>query len=200
MAAELYTILLKDATQAFHQPRLIVAPDGILNFLPFEALRNADGKFIVSTTVVSYTPSATALWVLRTTKTKPAIRPILAIGDVEYTDRRVSRKPRADPSWVPGVFSDLGELSSAHLRNLPESREEVLSIARIVGADSRILLGREATETAFKAQPISQYRVIHLAVHAVADFQYPDRSALVLAADTPQKTVCCKCAKSLGCI
>jgi len=28
-------------------------------------------------------------------------------------------------------------------------------------ADSRILLGREATETAFKAQPISQYRVIH---------------------------------------
>jgi CHAT domain-containing protein len=110
---------------------------------------------------------------------------MLAIGDVEYANRWVSRKSRAAPSWVPGVFSDLAELSGAHLQNLPESREVVLSISRIVGGDSKLLLGRDATETAFKAQPISQYRVVHLAVHAIADFHYPDRSALVLAADNP---------------
>jgi CHAT domain-containing protein len=79
----------------------------------------------------------------------------------------------------------LADLPSSHLQNLPESRQEVLSIARIAGADSKVLLGRDATETAFKAQPISQYRVVHLAVHAIADSQLPDRSALVLAADNP---------------
>ncbi|HEY6351213.1 MAG TPA: CHAT domain-containing protein, partial [Candidatus Angelobacter sp.] len=185
LASDLYTVLLKDATQAFHQARLIVVPDGILNFLPFEALTGADGKFIVSSTVVSYVPSATALWVLRTAKTGPASRPLLAIGDVDYADRRVSREPRPSPSWAPAVLRDLAELSSSHLQNLPESRQEVLSIARIAGSDSQVLLGRDATETAFKAQPISQYRVVHLAVHAIADSQYPDRSALVLAADNP---------------
>jgi CHAT domain-containing protein len=48
-----------------------------------------------------------------------------------------------------------------------------------------VLLGRDATETAFKAQPVSQYSIIHLAVHAIADSRYPDRSALVLAPDQP---------------
>lgn len=137
LAGDLYAILLKDATQTFHQARLIIAPDGILNFLPFEALRGADGRFIVSSKVVSYTPSATALWALHTAKTETGSRPLLAIGDVEYADRRISRESRPSKGWVPAVFRDLAELSGSHLQNLPESRQEVLSIARIAGADTK---------------------------------------------------------------
>jgi CHAT domain-containing protein len=44
-------------------------------------------------------------------------------------------------------------------------------------------MGKDATETAFKKEPLDQFRVLHLAVHGFADTQYPERSALVLAAD-----------------
>lgn len=185
VANELYSILLSEPLQGFHKSRVIIVPDGVLHFLPFEALRDRDGTFVVASRVVSYTPSATALWVLRTAKTEPATRPLLAIGDVEYADRRISQESHPSQRWVPGVFRDLAELSSSHLQNLPESRQEVLSIAQIAGAGSKVLLGRDATETVLKALPISQYRVVHLAVHAIADSQYPDRSALVFAADNP---------------
>jgi CHAT domain-containing protein len=45
------------------------------------------------------------------------------------------------------------------------------------------LIGRNATETAFKKESLDQFRVLHLAVHGFADTQYPERSALVLGAD-----------------
>ena len=45
--------------------------------------------------------------------------------------------------------------------------------------------GEQATETAFKRLPLSQYNVIHLALHEYADPEYPDRSALVFAPETP---------------
>ena len=46
-----------------------------------------------------------------------------------------------------------------------------------------MLLSKDATETAFKKEPLDQFRVLHLAVHGFADTQYPERSALVLGAD-----------------
>ena len=53
-------------------------------------------------------------------------------------------------------------------------------LAGVYGGDSALLLGKNATENAFKKEPLSDFRVIHLAVHAVTDAQYPDRAALVL--------------------
>jgi CHAT domain-containing protein len=46
-----------------------------------------------------------------------------------------------------------------------------------------VLLGREATETAFKSEPVSEFSVIHLAVHALPDSQYPERASLILGVD-----------------
>ena len=44
-------------------------------------------------------------------------------------------------------------------------------------------MGPSATEAAFKAASLNEYRVIHLAVHAFADSTFPDRAALVLLSD-----------------
>jgi CHAT domain-containing protein len=40
-------------------------------------------------------------------------------------------------------------------------------------------LGASATETNFKRLPLSQYNVVHLALHGYVDPEFPDRSALV---------------------
>jgi hypothetical protein len=77
----------------------------------------------------------------------------------------------------------MADLSGMRLQDLPETREEVERIGKIVGRDAVMLLGKDATETAFKKEPLDQFRVLHLAVHGFADTQYPERSALVLGTD-----------------
>jgi CHAT domain-containing protein len=48
-------------------------------------------------------------------------------------------------------------------------------------------LGARATETNFKQLPLSQYNVIHLALHWYVDPEISDRSALVFAPENPAK-------------
>jgi CHAT domain-containing protein len=64
---------------------------------------------------------------------------------------------------------------------LPESRNEVETIATDLPKPSTILLGDHATKTAFLQLPLKEYRVIHLALHGYVDPEFPDRSALVFA-------------------
>jgi len=47
--AELYTRLLNPIVGASNKTRLIISPDGILHLLPFESLRDVDGRFVVET-------------------------------------------------------------------------------------------------------------------------------------------------------
>lgn len=187
MGSELNRILVGQV-QGYQKKRWIIVPDGILHFLPFEALPTGNGDFVVANQVVSYSPSATAFWALRNRRSTPTSRTLLAVGDVDYASRYIpSGTNKLAASLPKGLLRDLAELAGSHLTNLPESRREVLSIAQIVGSQYKVLLGREATESALKADGLPDYRIIHLAVHSISDSHYPDRSALVLAAESGKK-------------
>ena len=68
--------------------------------------------------------------------------------------------------------------------DLPSSADEVrIAEAAFPRRRSICLLGTSATEAAFKAASLNEYRVIHLAVHGFADSTFPDRAALVLLSD-----------------
>ena len=183
MSRDLFTILLSPVLSKFRQSRLIISPDGVLNFLPFEGLQDASGSFLIRSKTISYIPSASVLWALRSVGAgSPAPRPLLAVGDVDYRSVRIQRTTQNRS--LPGlILGGLAGLSSTQLEPLPESRDEVVSIARTAPKDASVMMGRDATETAFKAQALSAFRVIHLAVHAVPDPQYPYRAGLVLGAD-----------------
>jgi CHAT domain-containing protein len=179
VSAKLYTALLEPVLKSFHQARLIISPDGVLYSLPFEALSHGN-SFVVDSKVVSYTPSATVLWRLRTKQLAESPRPLLAVGAVEYKLVRALPKSVERGSMTAVVVRGLAELSGSGLEDLPASRDEVLAIAQIAGPNTELLLGQKATESAFKNHALADYRVIHLATHAAADPQYPDRAALVL--------------------
>ena len=49
--------------------------------------------------------------------------------------------------------------------------------------EKRLLLGTNATETAFKAEPLADFEIIHIAAHGIASAKFPDRAALVLGND-----------------
>jgi CHAT domain-containing protein len=185
MSKRLFQVLLEPIPEAKTATRLIVAPDGMLNLLPFEALRDNQGEFLLKFRVISYVPSGTILDVLRRArKNEIAKRPFLGIGDVVYENQGGAGRKIPAPDTVRGrVLRGMADLSGLQLHDLPQTREEVEEIGKIVGPSAVILLGKDATETAFKKQPLDQFRILHLAVHGFADTQYPERSALVLGAE-----------------
>jgi len=189
LSKRLYAILVKPIPEAATVPRLIIAPDAILNLLPFEALRDAQGEYLLKSRVISYVPSGTILNALRPAeKQKSAPKPLLAVGDVEYENQGGAGRRIPTPASIRGrIERGIADLSGIGLHDLPETRAEVEEIGKIVGSDAVILLGKDATATGFKKQPLDQFRILHLAVHGFADTQYPERSALVLGAD-PQSS------------
>jgi CHAT domain-containing protein len=181
----LFRELLEPIPEAKTATRLIVAPDGALNLLPFEALRDNAGEYLLKSRVISYVPSGTILDVLRRArKNESAASPFLGVADVAYENQGGAGRRIPAPGTIRGlVVRGVADFSGMRLQDLPQTREEVEEIGRIVGPSAVILFGKDATETAFKKEPLDQFRVLHLAVHGFADTQYPERSALVLGTD-----------------
>jgi CHAT domain-containing protein len=184
LSKQLYALLVKPIPEAATQTRFIIAPDGILNLLPFEVLRDAQSEYLLRSRVISYVPSGTILDTLRRTEKQLAPRLLLAVGDVAYENQGGAGRRIPPPLSLHGrIERSIADLSGIGLHDLPQTRAEVKEIGRIVGSDVVILLGKDATETAFKKQPLDQFRILHLAVHGFADALYPERSALVLGTD-----------------
>jgi len=185
LANQLYDVLLAALPAETNRERLIVVPDGMLNQLPFDTLREPTGAFLLESRTLSYAPASTVLTVLRTAKVAQVPRhTFLGVGDVPYRNQgHVSsklEKPSAIGQRIERGFSDT---FGTALSDLPQTREEVLSVSRIVGNDGILLLGATATETAFKSEPLSDFKIVHIAAHGFSDTQFPERSGLVLGVD-----------------
>lgn len=170
-AARLGTELLERALRDLPAARrLIIVPDHVLHTVPFDALRVGEGGPLGARYDLSIVPSAT-LWLrLRRSAAAAADAPALALSDPEFT--ALSEGP-AQRQWA----LDLG----ARLGPLPHARQEGGMIVRRLGAGSRVLAGREASEWRLKHEGLSRYALIHFATHAVVDERQPERSAILLA-------------------
>lgn len=170
-ARHLYDVLLDPIPEAKNKEQLIIVRDGQLHLVPFDALLGRNNHYVVESQTVVYSPSASSFFLLRSAaRPKTSAQTVLAVGGVPY-----------DRSNLTQSAVTRGYNGSA-LSNLPSSREEALAAAAAFPSGSRmLLLGDDATETAFKKT--SNRRVIHLAVHAIANETRPERSALVLLSD-----------------
>jgi CHAT domain-containing protein len=52
-----------------------------------------------------------------------------------------------------------------------------------VFGEKNLLLGSDATEAAFKAEPLAEFQIIHIAAHGIASPKFADRAALVFGSD-----------------
>ena len=182
LARQLYALLIAPVTEEATHDRLIVMPDGLLYLLPFDTLRDASGELLVKARTISYVPAATVLEILRLAKnTQQAPRALLAVGDVPYQDQGevagMLPKPQGIETEVLRGFSDL---FGTPFSDLPQTREEVLDVNRIVGNDGVILLGSHATEAAFESEPLADFKIVHLAAHGFANPHFPEESGIVL--------------------
>jgi CHAT domain-containing protein len=185
-AARLYSVLVKPVPVAVLKTDLVVIPDGELNLIPFDALTDATGEYVLASHVVSYAPSATVLNLIRETKRpNPASITFLGVGGVPYGRSATSAVANTKPGvqGPPAAISNPFDLKADPLPDLPNSTDEVTSAGEIFGKSSVLLLGVNATEAAFKAKPLDRFRIIHIATHGIASVKLPDRAALILGED-----------------
>ncbi|MCI0604307.1 CHAT domain-containing protein [bacterium] len=145
----------------------IVIPDSVLHYVPLETLITERDELLLKRYQFSYAPSATIWANLRTNQgTENRSRTqLLAFAD-------------------PELLSDSSnqERSLSQLRRLKYARLEVEGISALYPQTaSTLYFGEQATEANFKKEPILQYKIIHLATHAVVDEEFPRRSGIILS-------------------
>ena len=176
-AKALYSALLGHIQEVRRSTDLIVVPDGRLHLLPFEALIDHSGKYMVDTHTITYAPSSSTLYMISTAATAANARGgLLGVGGVPYAGEAVLAKVATTRGFTRGTLGDL-----------PGSKEEVLAVdAEFHTSANTLLVGPAATESAFKRAQLDQRRIIHMAVHGFADEKHPERAALILLSD-PQR-------------
>ena len=175
VSQELFSLILGPALGPEPKSRLVVVPDGKLNLLPFDALRDSAGNYVLGSHIVTYAPSATVLHLLRRAPAEKSLSmSLVGVGGAVYSGTAGDRTP------VEVAAADLFGLEGVTFPKLPGSKQEVQSIGSIIKGPNELLLDTDATEAAFKALPLENFRILHLAVHGVANTEFPDRAALVM--------------------
>ncbi|HFA48092.1 MAG TPA: CHAT domain-containing protein, partial [Bacteroidetes bacterium] len=161
---------------------LLIIPDGVLNYLPFEALlteapaRIGSYKsypYMLKKHQISYSYSATLLDEMRQKQHRRAPEgKLLAMapffdGDVEELNIRID---------TTDIFADINR--SEPLLPLPNSGEEIATISKLF--DGTPIYGTAASLTQFQQQAES-YRILHLATHGKADDRVGDYAYLAFA-------------------
>jgi CHAT domain-containing protein/Tfp pilus assembly protein PilF len=172
----LYDLLIEPVLADVFKKRLIIVPDGILSYVPFELLISADpGKnrnnyktlqYLLRDFTVSYGYSAT-LWQESLLKLPGRGKVILAMAPAyEY-----SEVPSPEVLQSRQYYRD-------KLMPLPGAREEAISIASMMKGE--VLLDSDASESNFK-EIAGEYQLLHMAMHTLLDDDNPMFSKLVFA-------------------
>lgn len=184
-ASTLYDLLVKPAEPYLtKKSSLIIIPDGILNYLPFEVLLTgetgnsqtrsySDLPYLIRKYPVSYAQSASVLESIMSNqegrrKVKSADRKLMAFGDPAY-------EQGDNPSALQG-----GKLS-----RLEYSRQEIEKIAEFFkSGNCEIYSGSSATEENIKGKNLRDFNYLHFATHGYINEDEPGLSSLVLTRDS----------------
>ncbi len=164
--------------------RIVFVPDDILNLLPFETLVSDTGttRWLIQDHSVSYAPSLSSLRELNIRKSASRTRPhkdLLAFGDPFYGANEEDRRNTSQD-----LFQDFYSNSSVSFFRLKYSGLEIQKIAAAFKPSRTDAFRRqEATEDRLKAEPLTDYRIIHFATHGLIDDKKPARSSIILALD-----------------
>ncbi|HRI79184.1 MAG TPA: CHAT domain-containing protein, partial [Cyclobacteriaceae bacterium] len=180
--------------------RLLIFPDGILNFLPFEALQSADGKYLVEKFDVRYCQSASIFNTVNMRTYPSSRKSFLGMGGAQY--ERMAEKNNAKGSLNDDLMvqfqieAEDNAAKSKSQRNiyatlftgdkmnyLPGTLMEVENLRKIF-TDGTVLTGKEMTENRMKTMSqsgeLAQYKILHLATHGFALSELPPLSGVAM--------------------
>jgi CHAT domain-containing protein/Tfp pilus assembly protein PilF len=170
----IWTALIKPVYDQIHSKRLIIIPDGVLGYFPFEILaketedrNNLNFRsipYLLKEFPVSYSYSLTLKFNPYFVKSEQSKNTVLAFAP-EYERQ--------------GVKDSISR--SYHLENLPYARDEARMIKKMLGGD--VMIDEDATKENFLAKA-GQYNILHLAMHTIINDSVPMLSKLVFTSVT----------------
>lgn len=191
--------------------RLLIVPDGVLQYIPFQALTVPPANAISSARQAntSATPgeqipliadheivnepsaSALALVLSDTSQRQPApnsvaifANPVFEVDDPRVKSSGAAQAQSADPTEtrkIQEIFRDIG-FGEGKIPALPASRDEAEAIMALAPRGTGMkALGFDANRTAITKPELAQYRIVHFATHGFIDYQHPELSGLVLS-------------------
>ena len=170
-----YKLLLAEVLQQNTIRKLIIIPDEVLYFIPFDLL--------LTEAVTEKTNFGSAAYLLKQYSLNYgfSVRSLIDQRESNASYRGDFRCLAFAPSYdEEGPVAYSGSISRLRGSNaaLPEALEEVKVISDYFDGD--FYYGPEASEQRFKEQ-VSQYDLIHLAMHGAADEENPQYSKLFFA-------------------
>ena len=199
---ELSKVLLGPAADRLGNKRLLIVPDGILQYVSFAALpqpvvitgAGTEKPMIVNHEVVIL-PSASVLVVLRQelAQRKRASKMVAVLADpvLQNADERVNRNrngnaaklnPGSRPSSEDDVLRGLSESGALNLERLVYSRREAEAIVAFsVGEKNLKALDFDASRLTATSPGLADYRIVHFATHGIVNNQHPALSGVVLS-------------------
>ena len=217
-AWELYAALLKPVEASFREATsLLVVPHGPLGQLPFGMLLTAPAPvgpqtgapftqyrtlpFLVRRVAVTQLPSVASLGILRAVPAAAAgRRPFVGFGDPYFSAEQARRATAEAGTLVSrGGGSSLGVHAApatdgvakgqlALLPRLPDTAEEIRSLAATLGADPErdVFLGARANERTVKTLDLGVYQVIAFATHGLVPGSLEGLTQPALALSAPE--------------
>lgn len=179
---EIYDALIKPVASYINNENLVIVPDGILSFLPFETLIDQlpksftkgyykDLNYLLFKYNISYAYSSTFYCQVNEHKENKKTKKLLAFA----------------PEYAPNAFIDLHtrqlvtrQKYRKDLYPIPGVMDEVAAIKSLIPTD--VFSGSLATESNFKKMA-GNYDILHLAMHTVIDNKDPMYSKLIFTQD-----------------
>ncbi|WP_405208440.1 CHAT domain-containing protein [Aquimarina sp. LLG6339-5] len=159
----IYNQILRRPLEEIDAKELIIIPDGVLNYLPFEALSASKdvANYLIQEYQISYTNSSTLLREQQN-KLKGDKNKLLAYApSFDVADKNISQNR---PNFGPLLYN----------------KDEVDQITKFF--DGKAITGDNASLTSF-SEDSQTYNMLHFATHAATNDEYPDYSYLAFAPD-----------------
>jgi CHAT domain-containing protein len=208
-AGALYDAAVAPAAPVFGAKRLLVAADGALSFVPFEALVSAPGgadyaslNYLVKTNEIVYAPSASVVAAVRqqsNAAAQSAARGVLVVADPVFdaADARAQKATApaaASGETAPAMASALADVTLTNQASAPAAgmklarlagtraeAQEIEKLARAAGFAPELWLDLDASEQSMKTRDITKYRLLHVATHGLLDSERPQFTGVVLS-------------------
>ena len=155
---QLYQVLIAPIAELLPQEagaKVVFIPQGALFLVPFAALQDAQGNYLIQQYTIALSPSIQVLELARQQQKRS--RDTVRSG--------ISNALIVGNPTMPKVMIAAGQ-PPEQLSELPGSEEEARAIAALLG--TKALTGNQATETAV-VQQMATKRIIHLATHGLLD-------------------------------
>ena len=160
--------------------KMIIIPDDILHYLPFETLlsRDEDDSWLVKDYKIAYAPSISSLREIiqqEGERVRKRPRDILAFGDPYFG-------PEAEGKEAEDAEKAASSAASSRFPRLKYSGQEIEKISALFKKENVSLFKREeATEERLKTLNLNDYKILHFATHCIIDDIKPDRSSIVFS-------------------